>query len=53
MNGYLLFVLCLLVFNYLLNLLVELLNLKEVRTEIPDEYTGYYDEEKYAKSSAT
>lgn len=52
MNGYLIFILCLLVFNYLLNLVVELLNLKELKTEIPAEYEEYYDEEKYSKSQS-
>lgn len=50
MNGYLIFILALLVFNWLLSLIVETLNVRNVSTEIPDEFTGIYDAEKYAKS---
>jgi STE24 endopeptidase len=50
MNGYLIFVLALLVFDYVLDLVVERLNLRALRTEIPEEFRGVYDAEKYAKS---
>jgi STE24 endopeptidase len=50
MNGYLIFILALLVFNWLLSLIVETLNVRNVSTEIPDEFQSVYDEEKYAKS---
>ncbi|MFA5689282.1 MAG: M48 family metallopeptidase [Kiritimatiellales bacterium] len=50
MNGYLIFILALLIFNWLLSLVVETLNLKAARPEIPAEFTGIYDAEKYAKS---
>lgn len=50
MNGYLIFILALLVFNWLLSLIVETLNVRNVSTEIPDEFKGIYDGEKYAKS---
>jgi len=50
MNGYLVFVIVLLLFSYLLNLLISMLNLRAVSEEIPDEFKGVYDEEKYAKS---
>lgn len=50
MNAYLIFILALLVFNWLLNLIVETLNVRNVSTEIPDEFKGIYDAEKYAKS---
>ncbi len=50
MNGYLIFILALLVFNWLLSLIVETLNLRNVSTEIPAEFQGIYDSEKYAKS---
>jgi len=49
-NGYLIFIICLLVFDWLLSLIVEKLNLKHVRTQIPEEFAGVYDEEKYAQS---
>ena len=50
MNGYLVFILALLIFNWLLSLIVETLNLRNVSTEIPEEFKGIYDTEKYAKS---
>jgi STE24 endopeptidase len=50
MNGYLIFILALLVFNWLLSLIVETLNVRNVSTEIPAEFQGIYDVEKYAKS---
>ncbi|MBL7012644.1 MAG: M48 family metallopeptidase [Kiritimatiellales bacterium] len=50
MNGYLIFILALLVFTRLLSLIVERLNLSNLSTEIPEEFHGVYDEEKYAKS---
>ncbi len=50
MNGYLIFILALLVFNWLLSLIVETLNVRNVSTEIPAEFHGIYDDEKYAKS---
>ncbi|MEI8206034.1 MAG: M48 family metallopeptidase [Kiritimatiellales bacterium] len=50
MNTYLIFILALLVFNWLLSLIVETLNVRNVSTEIPAEFQGIYDAEKYAKS---
>ncbi len=50
MNGYLIFILALLVFNWLLSLVVETLNTRNVSTEIPEEFHGIYDAEKYAQS---
>jgi STE24 endopeptidase len=50
MNGYLIFILALLVFNWLLSLIVETLNVRNVSTEIPSEFKGVYDDEKYAQS---
>lgn len=50
MNGYLIFILALLVFDWLLSLIVETLNVRHVSTEIPEEFTAVYDAEKYAKS---
>lgn len=49
-NPYLLLVLFLLVANWLIGLVVELLNLKHVSAEIPDEFAEIYDAEKYARS---
>ena len=50
MNGYLLFIVALLIFQYVFSLVVEWLDSRNMRTEIPDEFKGLYDEEKYAKS---
>lgn len=50
MNGYLIFILALMVFNWLLSLVVETLNVRNASTEIPEEFKGIYDDEKYAKS---
>jgi len=50
MNGYLIFILALLVFNWLLSLIVEMLNVRNLSTDIPEEFHGIYDDEKYAKS---
>lgn len=50
MNLYLIFILALLIFNWLLSLIVETLNVRNVSTEIPEEFHGIYDEEKYAQS---
>jgi STE24 endopeptidase len=50
MNGYLIFILALLIFSWLLSLIVETLNVRNVSTEIPAEFKGVYDDEKYAKS---
>ena len=50
MNGYLIFILALLVFNWLLSLIVETLNVRHVSPEIPDEFKEVYDAEKYAGS---
>ncbi|MCF8068228.1 MAG: M48 family metallopeptidase [Desulfobacterales bacterium] len=49
-NGFLIFIICLLIFDWLLSLIVEKLNLKNVQTEIPEEFVGIYDEEKYVQS---
>ncbi len=50
MNGYLIFVIALLVFDYVLEAVVERLNLRRLSPEIPEEFRGVYDAEKYAKS---
>jgi len=50
MNGYLVFILALLVFNWLLSLVVETLNVRNLSTKIPEEFQGTYDDEKYAQS---
>lgn len=49
-NGYLIAVLALLVGFTLLHLWIHALNLKAIAPEIPSEFQGVYDEEKYRKS---
>ncbi len=50
MNPYLVFILAVLLLNSAWDLLVNLLNLKQLDPNIPDEFQGYYDNEKYTKS---
>lgn len=50
MNGYLIFVLVLLAGSWLLDLVVETLNLRHVSEEVPAEFAEVYDAATYAKS---
>ena len=50
MNTYLAVILTILIVEYFFNLLVETLNLKNIKTNLPDEFTNIYDSEKYKKS---
>lgn len=50
MNIYRVIILSLLVFDWLVSLIVETLNMKNVSTRIPDEFAGIYDPDQYAKS---
>jgi len=52
MNIYLILVLLLLVSDYFLSLVVNLLNLSAITTELPQEFKDSYDSEKYAKSQS-
>jgi len=49
-NIFLIIILAVLIGNYILNLIVEKLNLQHIKTELPKEFEGYYDAEKYKKS---
>lgn len=51
-NGYLIIVLALLVGFTLFHIWIHALNLKAIQPEIPKEFQGIYDEEKYRKSQA-
>jgi STE24 endopeptidase len=51
-NIYLILILILLVCDYLLSLTVNLLNLSAVTVDLPKEFEGVYDKEKYAKSQS-
>ena len=50
MNGFLLIILAVLIGAYLLDLIVDTLNVRHVTTVLPEEFEGYYDADKYKKS---
>ena len=50
MNFYLIFILAILIGGYLLELIIDTLNVRHVKTELPREFEGAYDAEKYRKS---
>ena len=47
---FLIIILAILIGEYLLNLIVEVKNVRYLRTDLPEEFSGYYDREKYGKS---
>ena len=49
-NGFLIFILATLIGGYLLNIIIENLNLKRLTPELPNEFKGFYESDKYAKS---
>lgn len=49
-NGYLLFIVSILLLGYLLDLAVALLNLRSLSPDLPEEFSGVYDPEQYARS---
>jgi len=50
MNIYLIIILVILAGEYLLNCLVEALNISHAEPELPPEFSGIYDQEKYSRS---
>lgn len=52
MNPYLVIILAILIGNYVLDLVVEWLNLRHLDPDLPQEFVGYYDEEKYRESQS-
>jgi STE24 endopeptidase len=50
MNFYLIIILAIIIGSYLLELFVERLNLRNLKTELPAEFIGYYDQARYRKS---
>ena len=50
MNIYFVIILVILIGSYILDLVVETLNVRHVQTDLPKEFEGYYDEAKYRKS---
>ena len=52
MNGYLLFILSVLLLGHLLDLTAALLNLRRLSPELPAEFVGVFDDGQYARSQA-
>ena len=50
MNIFLAIIVGTIIFEYILSLVSRQLNLKSLTTTLPDEFVGFYDEEKYKKS---
>lgn len=50
MNHYLITILVILIGSYLLDLVVDLVNVRHVKTDLPPEFKGIYDAGKYRKS---
>ncbi|MBI5361284.1 MAG: M48 family metallopeptidase [Planctomycetes bacterium] len=50
MNLYLPLIIVILVGNYILGLITDYLNIRHLETDLPGEFDGYYDSEKYKKS---
>lgn len=50
MNGYLIFILAVLLISYALDTIVALLNLRSLDPELPQEFIGTFDSEEYARS---
>ncbi len=50
MNIYLAIILFVIIGNYLLELVVETLNVRHAKTDLPEEYQGYYDAKQYKKA---
>ena len=50
MNIYLVVILAILIVDYILDIAADTLNVKRIRTELPAEFKGYYDPEKYRRS---
>jgi len=50
MNIYLVVILAIIIGNYILDLIIELLNVRSTEKELPGEFEGFYDLAKYKKS---
>ena len=50
MNVYLVIILFVIVGNYLLDIVVETLNVRHTQSDLSEEYEGYYDAEQYRKA---
>ena len=52
MNVYLVVILAIIIGNYILDLIIEFLNVGAIKEELPREFEGFYDSAKYKKSQA-
>lgn len=50
MNVYLIIIISILITEYLLELIIDRLNIQYLKKELPESFKGYYDQEKYARS---
>jgi STE24 endopeptidase len=50
MNVYLVLILVIIIGDYLLDIVVETLNLRHLSTDLPQDFEGFYDAEKYTKA---
>ena len=50
MNYYLIVILAILIGGYFLELIIDTLNVKHAKTDLPREFEGTYDADKYRKS---
>lgn len=52
MNIYLTIILFILIGKYILDLIIEILNIRHIRSELPEEFADSYDREKYRSSQS-
>ena len=52
MNIYLIVILAIIIGNYILDLIIDLLNVRSIKEELPNEFEGFYDSAKYKKSQS-
>ena len=50
MNTYLTIILFIMIVSYFLNLIIDILNVRHLKTALPEEFKGFYDAEKYKTS---
>ena len=50
MNAYLIFILAVIIVSYIIDFIIEFLNLKNISPQLPVEFKDTYDDERYKKS---
>lgn len=50
MNGYLIFILAVILIGFALDVVISLLNMQSLKPELPEEFSDVFDDEQYAKS---